>query len=181
MHSIVGLLSLASLCSSATVNLPRQSSNATTIKYAVKEPPLTTPWTYTVGTNPWPEYPRPQLQRSQWQSLNGIWTYQNATSLDAVNAPPFGQTLANEVLIPSCLESGLSGVQGQYTLYSWLATSFDVPASFTSDRILLNFGAIDYEATVFVNGQNASFHRGGYFGFTVDVTDYLAQSGSNEL
>ena len=76
-------------------------------KYAVKTPSLTTDWTYTVGTNPWPEYPRPQLARSDWQSLNGIWTYQNTTSLDG--APPFNQTLQNEVLVPSCLESGLSG------------------------------------------------------------------------
>lgn len=46
--------------------------------------------------------------------------------------------------------------------------------------MLLNFGAVDYEATVFVNGQNASFHRGGYFAFTADVTSYL-HSGANEL
>lgn len=86
----------------------RQTSYNST-KYAVQEPPLTTPWTYTVGTNPWPEYPRPQLERSQWLNLNGIWTYQNASGLDAVNSPPFNQTLAHEVLVPSCLESGLSG------------------------------------------------------------------------
>lgn len=83
--------------------------NINTTAYAVKEPPLTTDWTYKVGTNPWPEYPRPQLQRSEWQSLNGVWTYQNASSLDSVNNPPLNQTLANAVLIPSCLESGISG------------------------------------------------------------------------
>ncbi|TKA68257.1 hypothetical protein B0A49_08019 [Cryomyces minteri] len=150
-------------------------------RYAVKTPPLTTNWTYSVGTNPWPEYPRPQLQRSQWQNLNGIWTYQNASSLQAVNSPPFGQTLANEVLVPSCLESGLSGIQGNYTLYSWYSTHFKVPSNWTSQRVLLNFGAVDYEATVFINGHNATFHRGGYFAFTVDVTDYLSSSGANEL
>lgn len=87
--------------------LPRQAN--TTRSYAVKKPPLDTPWTYTVGTNPWPEYPRPQLQRSEWKNLNGIWRYQNATGTDAVDDPPFNETLAQEVLIPSCLESGLSG------------------------------------------------------------------------
>ena len=85
----------------------RQSVNTTA--YAVQEPPLTTEWTYKLGTNPWPEYPRPQLERSEWQNLNGLWTYQNAPSLDSVNSPPFNQTLANEVLIPSCLESAISG------------------------------------------------------------------------
>lgn len=80
-----------------------------TVKYAPKVPPLDTDWTSKVGTNPWPEYPRPQLERSEWQNLNGIWQYQNAAGLEAVQAPPFGQALANEVLIPSCLESALSG------------------------------------------------------------------------
>ncbi|KAI7109465.1 hypothetical protein KC340_g2682 [Hortaea werneckii] len=171
---------LAATCAATALKYPRQATNSTS-SYAVKEPPLDTPWTYEAGTDPWPEYPRPQLKRTQWQSLNGIWTYQNASSLDAVNNPPFNQALSNEVLVPSCLESGLSGIQGRDTLYSWFSTSFDVPSQWTGERTLLNFGAIDYEATIFVNGQNASFHRGGYFAFTVDVTDYLATNGTNEL
>lgn len=77
--------------------------------YAPKQPPLTTPWTDKVGTNPWPEYPRPQLQRSEWKNLNGVWRYQNASSLQSVQNPPSGKSLAQEVLVPSCLESGLSG------------------------------------------------------------------------
>jgi len=90
----------------ATAVLAQNATNST--KYSVQTPPLTTDWTYKVGTNPWPEYPRPQLARSDWQSLNGIWTYQNTTSLNG--APPLGQVLPNEVLVPSCLESGLSGM-----------------------------------------------------------------------
>lgn len=78
--------------------------------YVLKEPPLTTPWTDKVGTEPWPEYPRPLLQRSEWKNLNGVWKYQNASGLNAVQNPPFGQELAQDVLIPSCLESGLSGM-----------------------------------------------------------------------
>ncbi|QKX54330.1 uncharacterized protein TRUGW13939_01416 [Talaromyces rugulosus] len=147
--------------------------------YAVQKPPLTTKWTYTAGTNPWPEYPRPQLERSEWKNLNGIWRYESASDLAAANNPPFNSTLSHEVLVPSCLESALSGIQGNNTLYSWFSTSFTVPSEW-DDNVLLNFGAIDYEATVFVNGHNASFHRGGYFQFTVDVTKYLT-SGENEL
>lgn len=118
-----GVFQLAALISSAlTLHLPRQSNGT---GYSVKTPPLDTPWyvtlaytvrsnfnshrTYEVGTNPWPQYPRPLLQRSAWQTLNGVWTYQNASSKDAVNSPPFGQTLSQSVLVPSCLESGLSG------------------------------------------------------------------------
>lgn len=75
----------------------------------------------------------------------------------------------------------LAGVQGNYTIFSWYSTSFIVPSGWTGDRVLLNFGAVDYEATVFVNGQNVTFHRGGYFAFYVDVTSYLNSNGTNEL
>ncbi|KAJ5678858.1 hypothetical protein N7462_007102 [Penicillium macrosclerotiorum] len=150
-------------------------------KYALKEPPLTTPWTDKVGTHPWPEYPRPQLKRSQWQNLNGVWQYQSASGLGDVQNPPFGQDLAQEVLIPSCLESGLSGIQGSSTLYSWFSTSFKVPSDWNGQRVLLNFDAVDYEATVFVNGRNAGFHRGGYFRFTLDVTQFVNSGKENEL
>ncbi|KAN0099295.1 glycoside hydrolase family 2 protein [Hyaloscypha variabilis] len=161
----------------ATATLAQNGTKLT--KYAVQTPPLTTNWTYTVGTNPWPEYPRPQLARSDWQSLNGIWTYQNTTSLNGT--PPFGQVLPNEVLIPSCLESGLSGIQGEYTIYSWFRTSFTVPSSWAGRQVLLNFGAVDYEATVYVNGNNIGFNRGGYFRFELDATNYVSFNGTNEL
>ncbi|PLN81896.1 putative hydrolase [Aspergillus taichungensis] len=150
-------------------------------KYAVKTPPLDTPWTEKVGTNPWTEYPRPQLERSQWQNLNGIWQYQGASSIDAVEQPPFGQPLENEVLVPSCLESGLSGIQGKNTYYSWFNTHFKVPGDWKGKNVLLNFGAVDYEATVFVNGKEAGFNRGGYFSFTVDITKHVELDKDNEL
>ncbi|KAJ5236507.1 Glycoside hydrolase family 2 N-terminal [Penicillium chrysogenum] len=158
-----------------------QENKARSPGYAPKEPPLTTPWTDKVGTNPWPEYPRPLLQRPEWKNLNGVWKYQNAENLDAVQQPPFGQELAQDVLIPSCLESGLSGIQSDWALYSWFSTSFEVSPSWKGEQVLLNFGAVDYEATVFINGQNAGFNRGGYFRFVVDVTQYLKFDQPNEL
>jgi hypothetical protein len=151
-----------------------------TTSYSVQTPPLDTDWTYEVGTDPWPQYPRPKLARSQWQSLNGIWTYANASGEGALSNPPFNQMLSREVLVPFCLESGLSGIQGANTIYSWYRTTFTVPPKWTGDRVLLNFGAVDYEATVFINGRNATFHRGGYSAFSVDVTDYL-NGQRNEL
>lgn len=108
MRHLIGLFSPILVPFALIRNGKLQSTNCTT-EYVFKTPPLTTPWADQVGTNPWSEYPRPQLQRSKWLNLNGIWTYQNASSLDAINAPPFGRTLPNEVLVPSCLESGLSG------------------------------------------------------------------------
>ncbi|KAF2175113.1 glycoside hydrolase family 2 protein [Zopfia rhizophila CBS 207.26] len=176
---IASLLATATLASSNSRFFRRQT-NVT--GYAPKEGPLDTPWTDKVGTNPWPEYPRPQLQRSQWKSLNGVWRYQNASGLNEVDAPPFEVDLASPVLVPFCLESALSGVMGNWTIFSWYQTSFTVPSSWSSgNRVLLNFGAVDYEATVFVNRQKVGFHRGGYFGFTIDVTDYLSVNGTNEM
>ncbi len=84
------------------------SSGGSTSRYAVKTPPLTTDYTYSVGTNPWTEYPRPQLTRPLWQSLNGVWTYRNASSYEEISNVPTGD-LGAPVLVPSCLESGLSG------------------------------------------------------------------------
>lgn len=66
-------------------------------------------------------------------------------------------------------------------MYSWFSTSFQVPSQWKGERTLLHFGAVDYEATVFVNGKQAGFHRGGYFRFTVDVTPYVNAGQPNEL
>lgn len=172
---------LALVTGALTRNYPeRQAILGRTTSYSVKTPPLDTDWTYEVGTKPWPEYPRPKLARSQWQSLNGVWTYANASGQGALSQPPFSQRLSQEVLVPFCLESALSGIQGANTIYSWYRTTFAVPPSWTGDRVILNFGAVDYESTVFINGRIATFHRGGYSAFSVDVTDYL-NGRQNEL
>ena len=69
-----------------------------------------------------------------------------------------------------------------WAIYSWYRTSFEVPTSWPAgERVLLNFGAVDYNATVFVNGRNVGFHTGGYWEFSFDVTDYLSKNGTNEL
>ncbi|RSH92901.1 hypothetical protein EHS25_008347 [Saitozyma podzolica] len=162
-------------------------SLAATKDYQVQTPPLTTNWTYTAGTDPWTEYPRPQLVRPAWQSLNGVWAWRNATGgLDELGDPPTGQTFDDPVLVPSCLESGLSGVQAPLApngtvLTTWWQTTFTVPSDWNGDNVIINFGAVDYESTVFINGHNATFHRGGYTRFYADITPYLNANGTNEL
>ncbi|KAK4189079.1 glycoside hydrolase superfamily [Podospora australis] len=149
--------------------------------YRLQKPPLDTPWTDKVGTNPWPQYPRPQLRRDAWTSLNGIWTYQDAGKSTIVGDPP-KLPLQQEVLIPSCIESGISGIQVMGVTHMWFATTFKVPEDWDQNkRVLLNFEAVDYEATVFLNGVNVGFHRGGYFRFSLDVTANVKQDGPNEL
>jgi hypothetical protein len=78
--------------------------------YTLLTPPLTTDWTYSAGLDPWTRYPRPQMVRQAWQSLNGVWAWKNASGgLEDLANPPTGETLEEAVLVPSCLESALSG------------------------------------------------------------------------
>lgn len=149
--------------------------------YKVQTPPLTTDWTYNVGTDPWPEYPRPQLRRDTWQSLNGLWTWRAATGDGDVESPPSSGPLDREVLVPSCIESGLSGLQILDVAHMWYETVFEVPSDWEGQRVLLNFEAVDYEATVLVNGEKLANHVGGYARFTVDITDKANFGGSNDL
>ncbi|KAL1639400.1 hypothetical protein SLS58_007981 [Diplodia intermedia] len=162
-------------------NTTTSAPAAAATPYQVQTPPLDTPWTDEVGTDPWPQYPRPQLRRDAWKTLNGIWTFQPSTAFEATVPAPPAAPLAQEVLIPSCIESGLSGIQDLNTTNMWFATSFSVPDGWQGQSILLNFEAVDYEATVFINGVQAGFHRGGYFRFTVDATQYVNFNGTNQL
>jgi hypothetical protein len=149
--------------------------------YRQLTPLLDTPWTSQVGTNPWPQHPRPLLYRDRWQTLNGIWTYQPATRSEDVAKPP-ALPMAEEVLIPSCIEGAISGIMASGLMHMWFGTTFTVPSDWPSEnRVLLNFESVDYEATVFVNGKNVGFNRGGYFRFTLDITDHVKPNGTNEL
>lgn len=147
------------------------------IPLQTKTPPISTPWTSQVSTtNPWPEYPRPQMVRSEWQSLNGQWQFGNAS---AGQAPPVGVNLLETVLVPFPIESALSGIQ-RHQDRMWYRRTFTVPSSWNGQRVLLNFGAVDNEANVWVNGAKVGSHTGGYDGFSFDITDQL-KSGTNEL
>ncbi|VBB73406.1 Putative Glycoside Hydrolase Family 2 [Podospora comata] len=149
--------------------------------YQLLRPHLDTPWTDKVGTSPWPQYPRPQLRREPWRSLNGIWTYQSAQGAGDVKSPP-RLPLRQEVLIPSCIESGISGIMTEGMTHMWFGTTFTIPPEWRGGkRVLLNFEAVDYEATVFINGVQLAFHRGGYFRFSLDVTEKINFDGPNEL
>ncbi|KAL1713168.1 glycoside hydrolase family 2 protein [Schizophyllum commune] len=155
-------------------------------KYAPVEPKLKTQWTDKVTADPdnvWPEYPRPLLRRNDWTSLNGVWEFQFAdtNSTDEVENPPVNTTLAQRILVPYCIESGISGIALQPDTYaSWYRTTFDVPDSY-DQNVTLHFGAVDYETTIFVNGAKVGSHTGGYDKFFFDVTSNIVKGSSNEL
>ncbi|WP_370941969.1 AbfB domain-containing protein [Amycolatopsis sp. cg5] len=152
-----------------------------------KPPPLSTPWTDQVSTtNPLPDYPRPQMTRPDWQSLNGEWEFLNPAtgpggSVDRNAAPPLGQTLPERILVPYPVESALSGImRNDNRDLMFYRRTFTVPQAWTGRRVQLHFGAVDYEATVWVNGTQVATHRGGYDRFETDVTAQL-NGGANEI
>ncbi|NUS05465.1 MAG: glycoside hydrolase family 2 [Nonomuraea sp.] len=144
---------------------------------AAAAPPLSTPWTAEVTpSNALPEYPRPQLVRAEWQNLNGLWQFAGTGSIDN---PPVGQNLAGQVLVPYPIESGLSRVQ-RHEDRMWYRRTFTVPAAWAGRRVRLNFGAVSWEARVWVNGTRVGTHTGGYDPFGLDITGAL-RSGDNEI
>jgi autotransporter-associated beta strand protein len=145
--------------------------------WQMKQPPLATQWTALVNTNtPLPEYPRPQMVRSNWLNLNGIWQFQPGATNDPV---PTGETLSSQILVPYPMESAISGVM-QYSEFSWYRRTFAVPAAWSGERIILHLDAVNWQATVYINGQEIGVHQGGYDPFSYDITPYL-NSGTNEL
>ncbi len=146
--------------------------------WAQKKAPLMTPWASQVDPkHPWPDYPRPQMVRTHWMNLNGIWQYQPGQDGDAL---PTNTKLSSEILVPYPVESALSGVMEHHDRL-WYRRSFTVPAAWKNKRVLLHFGAVDFESQVYVNGKSVGTHRGGYLPFSYDVTPSLTKTGPQEL
>lgn len=143
-----------------------------------KQAPLMTKWAAEVRPeNVHSEYPRPQMMRDDWINLNGLWQFSKAQKNDP---PPFGKELAGKILVPFPIESALSGVM-EKTKYAFYRKELDMPDDWQGKHILLHFGAVDFEANVYVNGQKAITHRGGYDPFTVDITPFLKKQGPQEI
>jgi len=140
--------------------------------------PIMTPWAQLVDTNaPLPEYPRPQMVRSNWMNLNGIWEFREGSASDAV---PTNTQLPVEILVPFPMESAISGV-AEYHAWSWYRRTFKVPAAWSGQRVLLHLDAVTWQSQVFVNGQSVGIHKGGYDPVTYDITAYLTNGGDQEL
>ncbi len=139
---------------------------------------LVTRWAANVDTaRVLPEYPRPQLTRPAWQNLNGWWQYAVRDS-----GAPQPDTWDGRILVPFAIESQLSRVRRAVadTERLWYRRTFRATVP-PGDRLLLHFGAVDWETVAFVNGQRVGEHRGGYDPFTFDVTDALQPGSAQEL
>lgn len=129
------------------------------------------------------EYPRPQFVRENWMNLNGTWAFEidNGRSGEARGLQKVGTALSGEITVPFCPESELSGVQHTDFMYGvWYKRTVTVTEKQLKGRAVLHFGAVDYCTKVFVNGELAGTHKGGYVSFEFDVTALL-KAGENEI
>jgi beta-galactosidase/beta-glucuronidase len=139
---------------------------------------IVTEWAAQVNpANPLPEYPRPQMVRNNWKNLNGLWNYSIRPKDEAATTSSDGK-----ILVPFAVESALSGVAKTVGKDSvlWYKTSFAVPSSMKGQKVLLHFGAVDWQTEVYVNDKKMGEHKGGYDPFTVDITQAL-KKGDQQL
>lgn len=129
---------------------------------------------------PLPEYPRPHMVRAGWQNLNGLWDY---TIIPKTNDLATPAKFDGKILVPFAVESALSGVGrtvGQDSLL-WYSTTMTLTANTKSTNVLLHFGAVDWQCDVFVNGQKAGTHQGGYDPFSMDITNLLVKGNKQQV
>ncbi|MEX2260916.1 MAG: sugar-binding domain-containing protein [Bryobacteraceae bacterium] len=132
---------------------------------------------------PRPEFPQPQFERKQWLSLNGAWEFEfddNNAGLRE-NWASTGKSFSRRITVPYCFESKLSGIgDTSFHPYIWYRRSINVPTDWAGKHVLLHFGAVDYRAMVWVNGNLAGRHEGGHTPFEFDITAYL-KPGANTV
>ena len=156
-------------------NFVQRSSTASSVTRSMRyDNRLTTPWTELVDSiSVLGEYPRPIMEREDWMSLNGYWDY---AICDSGMVCP--DSYDGRILVPFCVESYLSGVEKPVTKDSelWYHRTFTIPEEWAGKHIILNFGAVDWRADVWVNDRHLACHKGGFTSFSIDITDALCDS-----
>ncbi len=152
--------------------------NEEIIQWEIADNPLLTEWADDIDpSDPWPEYPRPAMKRKEWSGLNGLWDYaitdkdQQVTEWDG------------KILVPYPVESALSGVKKRINEEQllWYRREIKVPRTWKGKRIILNFEASDWETKVWIDGEMAGKHKGGYDPFSIDISDFVSGGKKHEL
>ena len=129
------------------------------------------------------EYPKPQFERENWMNLNGEWLFciDNGRSGEAREIYNDSSAFDRKITVPFCLESGLSGIGiKDFTYGVWYKKEVKIPAKYAGKRTVLHIGAADYKTKVFINGNEAGVHEGGYVSFCFDITAF-AKKGKNDI
>ena len=132
---------------------------------------------------PRPEYPRPQFEREAWMNLNGTWSFdfdfgESGKDRNYQNS----QGLGKQILVPYCPESKLSGVQHvDFINCMWYQRKISIPSDWNNKKIFLNFGAVDYMAEIYIDGNIIQRHYGGSSSFSVDVTRFVKAGQEHNL
>lgn len=126
-------------------------------------------------------YPRPMLQRRQWIDLNGPWDF--AIDADARwTSPAQVHWDKRKITVPFAPETPASGIGDTgFFMAVWYRRTFQKPSLAPGQRLLLHFGAVDYQANIFVNGQSVAQHEGGYTPFFADITESLTDGSAQEI
>jgi len=153
--------------------------NKSEINWVPVKNPIMTRWSKNVNPeNPLPEYPRPQMKRDEWLNLNGLWDYaicpKNQDYID---------TFDGKILVPFPLESSLSGVKKSLksTQSLWYHRKFFIPQSWREKKIILHFGAVDWDTKVWINKNQVGTHQGGYTPFSFEISKFLKLDQENEI
>ena len=134
-------------------------------------------------TIPRPEYPRPQFVRTPWMNLNGTWTYafdfgQSGKERDFASSQGF----EGKITVPFCPESPLSGVNHKDFIPAiWYQRSITIPEDWEGKKVILHFGAVDFETEVFIDGKSVGKHYGGTSSFEIDITPFVSSGGTHSL
>jgi len=132
---------------------------------------------------PRPEHPKPQFERNEWCNLNGQWTYRFDFGKSGVERKwNEANAFENKITVPFCPESSLSGVSYTDFIESmWYHRKIEIPDSWSGKLVFIHFGAVDYEAEVFIDGQSAGVHWGGSSSFSVNITKFVRKGTAHEL
>ena len=134
---------------------------------------------------PRPEHPQPIMKRENWQNLNGEWLFEFDFGVSGeergLYKPEKASEYSKKITVPFCPESKLSGINYKDFIPAvWYKRTISITKEQLENRVLLHFGAVDYACTVYVNGNKAGCHFGGYSSFVLDITDLL-KIGENDL
>jgi hypothetical protein len=116
------------------------------------------------------------MVRDEWLNLNGLWQFAPAPDTRV----PFGEDLPERFLVPYPVESALSGIM-RHEASMWYRREVTIPPEWKDRRVLLHFGAVDWQSTLYVNGQRVGNHQGGYDAFSFDITPFIQWNGTQQL